>query len=128
MATIMVNGQIFSGKSVQVRNSKVVIDGKEYVGTDDEKKIEIHVAGDVDEIDVDVCYKIAITGNVGSIQTSSGDVEVSGNVNGDIKTSSGDVEISEGVTGSIQTSSGDVKTGSVGGKVKTNSGDIKYRK
>ena len=91
MATIMVNGQIFSGKSVQVSNGKVFIDGEEYVGADDEKKIEIHVAGDVDEIDVDVCHKIVVAGNVGSIQTSSGDVKC-GDVGGKVKTNSGDIK------------------------------------
>ena len=53
---------------------------------------------------------IKIVGDVGNVKTTSGDVEISGNV-----------------TGSIQTMSGDVKCKTVGGSVTTMSGDIKHK-
>lgn len=92
----------------QFSNGKVFVDVKNV--TPDSKEINIKVEGNIDELKVDVCSKIQIIGDVSNIKTQSGDVEVSGNVNG-----------------SIQTMSGDVECGTVGGSVSTMSGDIDHR-
>lgn len=109
MSTISINGNTYSGNSIVVTNGKVIINGKDV--TPDSKEINIKVDGNIDELKVDVCNKVEITGDVSNVKTQSGDVEISGNV-----------------TGSIQTMSGDVDCGTVGGSISTMSGDVKHRR
>jgi len=107
MATIHINGKMYSGNSVSVSRNKIVIDGKE-VPDDENKVINIHVEGSIDTLKVDSCNKIKAEENVGELSTVSGDVKVKGDVYGDVRTVSGDVDCGE-VTGNIKTVSGDVK-------------------
>ena len=109
MSTITINGNTYSGNSIVVTNGKVVINGKDV--TPDSKEINISVEGNIEELKVDACNKVEITGDVSNVKTQSGDVEISGNV-----------------TGSIQTMSGDVDCGNVGGSISTMSGDVKHRR
>lgn len=108
MAKIFVNSKSYSGLNVSIQNGKVFIDGQ-LIHCDD-KIINITVQGDIDRLDVDACNDINVTGNVGEINTKSGDVEVSGSV-----------------AGSVKSTSGDIKCGSVSGNVTTKSGDIKHK-
>ena len=105
---VIISGDI-SGNSIVVRNGKVIIDGKDV--TPDGKEINISVEGNINELKIDSCEKFSITGNVGNVSTKSGDVDISGDVNG-----------------SIQTMSGDVDCYNVGGSISTKSGDVKHRK
>lgn len=109
MNTISINGNTYSGNSIVVTNSKIIINGKDV--TPDSKEINIKVDGNIDELKVDACNKVEVTGDVSNLKTQSGDVEISGNV-----------------TGSIQTMSGDVDCGTVGGSISTMSGDVMYRR
>jgi hypothetical protein len=86
-----------------------MVNGKDV--TPDSKEINIVVNGDIEQLQVDCCNKISVTGNVKSINTKSGDVDVIGDVNG-----------------GIQTMSGDVDCGWVGGSISTMSGDVKHKK
>jgi DUF4097 and DUF4098 domain-containing protein YvlB len=123
MSTININGISFTGNSIRVNNGKVYIDGDEVTPT--EKQINIQISGDVDNIDVDACDSIRITGNVNTVQLSSGSVEISGNVGCNLKTSSGNIRIDGNVIGDIKTVSGNVKANEITGDVKTVSGSIK---
>ena len=69
--------------------------------------------------------EIKVEGNVGSINTTSGDVTINGDANS-INTASGDVDCHE-VKGSVHTMSGDVTCGDIAGSVSTMSGDV-YQK
>ena len=111
MNRVTINGTtiVTSGRSISVVGNKVIIDGKE-IDLPDAKQINISVEGSVEKLEVDVCEKISVTGNVGNLASQSGDVEVAGNV-----------------SGSIQTMSGDVRCGAVGGNISTMSGDVKNR-
>jgi DUF4097 and DUF4098 domain-containing protein YvlB len=124
MADISINGKQYSGKSVVIRDGRVIIDGKESLSND--KVINIHIEGNVEKIDVDACEHIIVDGNVGEITTTSGDIQAK-QVSGSIKTTSGDVTIEGPCGGSINTVSGDIKTESVAGNIKTVSGDVDYR-
>ncbi len=106
MGTVTINGVTYSGNSITVSGNRVIIDGKSI--TPDSKEIIIVVRGDIEKLEVDACNKISVVGNVGIIKTVSGDVEVTGSVDG-----------------SVQTVSGDVGCGIVGGSIKTVSGNIK---
>jgi hypothetical protein len=108
MTNISINGNNISvsGRNIVVSNGKVLIDGKDV--TPDSKIINITVNGNIEQLNVDVCDKVLVTGSVGSVKTMSGDVDVSGDINGSVKTMSGDVDCYN-VSGDISTMSGDVK-------------------
>lgn len=104
----IVGGDLVIGGNIQVSNGKVIIDGKDV--TPDSKTINISIEGDVSKLDVDVCNKIDIKGNVKDTYTMSGDIKC-GNVEGNVETVSGDVDC-----------------GNVSGAIKTVSGDVTYRR
>ncbi len=107
---IIINGTVISGSgNVVISGGKITVGGVDV--TPDSKQITIEVKGNVDQLTVDCCDKISVVGDVKSIKTQSGDVEVTGNVNG-----------------SVQTMSGDVDCGNVEGSISTMSGNIKHRK
>ena len=106
MSTITINGNTYSGNSVVVTNGRVVINGKDV--TPDSKEINISVEGNIEELKVDACNKVSVTGTVKNISTKSGDVDVTGDVNGSIQTMSGDVDCRH-IQGSVSTTSGDIK-------------------
>jgi hypothetical protein len=106
MSTITINGVSISGNNVVVSNGKVFVNGKDF--TPEIKEINIVVNGNIDKLEVDSCDKVQVKGKVGNVKTLSGDVDVSGDVNGSISTMSGDVDCNN-VSGSIATMSGDVK-------------------
>lgn len=97
----------FHGVSGDVRqeSSRVVTVGSQRFecGSD---IASIVIGGDVDTIKQ--VSKIEVTGNVGSIATQSGDINVHGNVTGSISTSSGDVDVEGSVGGMVNTMSGDI--------------------
>ena len=105
--TVVINGVTISGgQNITVRNNRVTVDGKDV--TPDAKEINISVVGSVDTLLADACQKISVTGDVGSIETMSGDVDVSGNVSGSVSTQSGDASCSGTIKGSVETMSGDI--------------------
>lgn len=108
MSTIRINNNSYVGNSVVITNGKIIIDGKDV--TPNSKEINISIEGDINELKVDACNKVSVTGNVKNVSTKSGDIEVTGNVEG-----------------SIQTMSGDVECGNVGGSISTMSGDVTHR-
>ncbi len=108
---IVVNGQVIpDGRNVIIRGGRVIVDGKDV--TPDAKEINIVVNGNIDKVEADACQKVSVTGDVGSVKTLSGDVDIGGDVKGSVQTMSGDIDCD----------------GSIGGSVSTMSGDIKYRK
>lgn len=108
MSTIVINGvTIRDGRNIMVCNGRVIVDGKDI--TPDAKDISISVNGNIDRIEADICQKISVTGDVGSVATQSGDVEVGGNIKGSVQTMSGNVDCSGSVAGNISTMSGKIK-------------------
>ena len=128
MGVNIVNGRTIIGNNIVVRNGQVWVDGK-LESKEDEKIINITVTGDIEELTVDYAQSVVVHGAVGKARTSSGNLEIDGDVNGDVQASSGDITIEGAVGGSVETSSGDVDIrGAVGGSVRKTSGDIKHRK
>lgn len=108
---VTINGKTFtstshSGFSIGVINGNVVIDD-ETIYVADQKEVNIQIHGNVERLKVSACHQVFVTGDVGDVQTQSGDVTC------------------DNVSGSVKTMSGDVRCGKVGGNVKTMSGDIK---
>jgi len=124
---ITINQKSFSGRSVSITRNKIIVDGVD-VTPENDKVINITVDGDCESVNVDVCDKIDIKGNVTKgVKTMSGDISIGGKVDGDITTQTGDVDCGD-VDGTVKTMSGDVKCGTVAGNVSTLSGDIKNQK
>ena len=126
---ITINGKTFFGNSVIITDNRIIIDGKEDLDVKSipEKEINIHIDGDINEVKADYCSKITVNGNVKKVQTTSGDIEVKGDVTGGVQTTSGDVDIDGNVDGDIHSVSGDVDCGDVSGEISTMSGDIRRR-
>jgi hypothetical protein len=101
---VVIDGREFSGSNIRINGNQVIVDGVvqdgELVGP-----ISVQVMGDVDRLDMGA-GDVAVQGAVGQVNTGSGDVECGP------------------VTGSVRTGSGDVRCGNVGGSVQTGSGDI----
>ena len=105
---ITINGvKILNSSSINVINGKVIIDSVDV--TPDEKEIRIEVQGNVDQLSVDVCNTIAISGDCVDVSTQCGDVSCGS------------------VSGSVKTMSGDVSCGAVSGDIRTMSGDVNHR-
>lgn len=121
---ITINNNNYSGRSIVIKDGKVIVDGKDV--TPDSKEVNISVIGDLENLEVDYAKSIEITGNVNKVRSGSGDVNCE-RVGGDVQTGSGDVECSY-INGDVNTGSGDVKSNTIMGSVKTGSGDIKYKK
>lgn len=126
MSQIIINGASYIGSSISINNNNIQINGETIQLND--KQINIEINGNIDDLKVDYCQNFKITGDVNSIQSGSGDINVSGSINGNVQTGSGDVECEGSIAGNVNTGSGDVKCNNVGGSVKTMSGDIKYKK
>ena len=103
--TITIDGDC---NNVSVINNKVYVNGKLIQDCD-----EIHEKN----------IKITIDGNVGTLESGSGDVIINGDCGG-IKSGSGDVTVKGNVNGSITTGSGDVECLNANGDIKTGSGDV----
>lgn len=124
---IIINGRVIhaEGSSVSIINGKVLVNGKQISNLDEiqDKEVNISISGDVQNLEVDYCTQVNLTGNAKSVRTQSGDIEISGNVDGDVSSMSGDISCGD-VAGNVRTASGDVECGNVTGNVKTVTGDI----
>jgi len=125
IATITINGTSYQSNNISIKNSKIVINGKDV--TPNEKQISIVVTGNITTLDVESCETIKITGDVTTVKTMSGNVNC-GNVKDNAKTMSGDIMVTGNVGGNAESTSGDINCGNITGNVKTMSGDIKYKK
>jgi hypothetical protein len=107
MGTIKVNGITFQGNSIQITNSKVIVDGKE-IKLEDSKIVNITVEGNVESIHADVCESIIVKGTCKKAQTMSGNITIEGNVEGNVKTMSGNVSCGD-IAGNASSMSGNIR-------------------
>lgn len=103
-AQVSINGKVYSGNSVTIKDGNVVVDGKSQ-GKVEEREITIVVNGDVEYLD-----------------SSAGDVTVNGDA-GRISVNSGNVDCDD-VRGSVTVSCGNVNCDDVGGDVSASCGNI----
>lgn len=106
---ININGREISlhGKSLEMRDGQIIVDGKP-----------------IEEYDEGECpiIKIEITGNVDNINTENGEVTVNGRV-GSICSKNGNVKC-ETVEGNIDSKNGNIYCHTVNGDVETKNGNI----
>lgn len=125
---ITINGKSisYSGNgSISIVNGKVIVDGKR-IDSEDSKTINITILGDIKDLNIDYCETISVSGTVGDLQTTSGDVNCK-DISGDVQSTSGNIECGN-VNGSVKTVSGNVRANEISGSTKTVSGDIKTNK
>ena len=103
--TVTINGNTYHGKTVTIKDGKVIVDGKEVECK--EKEIHISVTGDVDTIET-ASGDVEVSGDVNILSTTSGDVVVHGSVNGNVDAVSGDVDVGGDIHGKVTTVSGNV--------------------
>ena len=108
--TITINGITYTGKSCKIDNDgNIVIDGV------------------IKDVIKGYNVKVEINGNVNSITTSSGDIDILGSVNTSLSTSSGEIKIEKGVNGNVSSNSGDIEVNGNANNIKTTSGEIKIK-
>ncbi len=126
MNRVTINGKtITSSGSISIINGKVYIDGKEQE-TGDEKVINISIEGNVEKLEAPGCGTITVSGNAGTVSTTSGDVEIGGDVHSGVSSTSGNIEVEGNVSGNLSSTSGNIKCKNVVGDVRTMSGNIKH--
>lgn len=107
MSTIIINGKLIQASAnLHIGNGRIIVDGQ-YV-TPDDKIIDICISGNTHSLQVDACHRVFILGNVSTVRTTSGDIDIQGNVSGGVQTVSGDVDCGN-ISGSISTVSGNIK-------------------
>jgi hypothetical protein len=104
---VTINGKNYKGNNVSVINNEVFIDGKRADQTEDAKVINITIEGSIQELDVDYCDKLEITGDCGSVTSKNGNIQVKGNVSGDVTNKNGNI-VCRDVGGDAETKNGDV--------------------
>lgn len=104
-SSVTVNGRTYSGRTVEVNDGCVRVDGEVVADHATQPRIEVTLNGDVE-----------------TLETAAGDVTVQGSA-GSVTTKSGDVRCGA-VAGYVTTTSGDVNCRSIAGPVSTVSGDI----
>ena len=108
MASITINGTTYTAaNSITIKNGKITLDGKDAT-PGDAKHIVIAVNGNINQIQADHVNSFQIYGEVGSIDTVSGDVKC-GNVANFVNTVSGDIDC-DVVNGNAKTVSGDISS------------------
>lgn len=101
---VIIDGREFSGRSIQIKNDRVMVDGVMVDGSLS-GPINVVIHGDCERLEA--IDSVTVTGACGSVRTVSGDVQC-GPVSGDVQTVSGDVNCGP-VTGNVKTVSGDVR-------------------
>lgn len=120
-STIVVNGQQFSGRSVNVVNGKVIVDGKQ-VDVPDSKEIHITVEGDLGNLQLD-SGSVTVTGHAGDVTVGQGSVHVGMDVKGKIKVDQGKVDCQD-VFANVSVDMGNVKAREIHGNATTKMGNI----
>jgi hypothetical protein len=125
MATITVNKMSYEGRTIESRNGRIFINGKDI--TPDTKEINITVTGDIDKLSVDFGETITVTGNVNKLHSGTAKVIVNGDVNGPVDCGTGDLKCGN-ITGNVDCGTGDVDALVIHGKVESGTGDIITKK
>lgn len=105
-SSVTINGKTYVGRNISIDGQRVIVDGKQVT---EAAVVDIVINGNVEKID-SAC-DVKVTGDVGEIETSAGDISVTGNVKGDVRTNAGDIEIGGSVGGSVKTTAGDITYG-----------------
>lgn len=134
---IEINSMTIDGKSIISKNGKVWIDGKDV--TPQMENITIIVTGSIENLHIDACKSIVVTGNVGKIETSIADVTVNGDVTGYVESDNGNINCGnvgsnattdngnikcKDIAGDAKTGNGKIEAGNVGGDVESDMGNI----
>ena len=101
---IKINCVSYQGNNISINNGVVIINGKEIKS--DEKIVNIKIEGNIENLTVNACDKLNVSGNVYTLESISGDVNC-GDVTGNVRTVSGDVCCKQ-VNGNVNTISGDI--------------------
>lgn len=113
---ITINGNTISGNytngsiSITTKGDNVYING-DLVHTTNDKNITVIIKGDAKEV-----------------RTTSGGINVYGNVSNGVISTSGDINVEKDILGNVSSVSGDVCADTIHGSVNTVSGDIRFHR
>lgn len=121
MSTVNINGKNYevpNGCSVSVINNKVYFNGKLAEDFNDwkEKKIEITIVGDCEEIKVDA-GNVTVKGSVkGNVNADAGNISVEGDIRGNVTADCGNISANY-IAGNVSTDCGNIGKNSVFSKI-----------
>lgn len=106
---ITVNGITYHGDNVTIKNNQVWVDGiRQFDGKEiDEKIINITIDSNIENLHIDNCDKIKITGDCGSVVSKNGNIQTKGNVHGDVISKNGNI-VCRDVNGNVETKNGNI--------------------
>ena len=112
MNVININGRKFTYDGIlSIMSGKFFVNGKEMKewskAATEQKEINVNINGQIQQLSIDCCNKVRVSGNCGLVNTVSGDIDISGNVFGHVKTVSGNIRCSN-VCGEMMTPSGTI--------------------
>jgi hypothetical protein len=107
-ASVTINGQTYTGNHVSIVNGTVIIDGNKQDQVL-EGPISVVVNGNVDRVET-TSGDVDVTGSTGTVSTMSGSVTCGGNISGDVSTMSGSVRCDGSIGGSVETMSGSIRS------------------
>lgn len=106
-------------KTISINNGRIIINGQDRTDDVFKNKVSSQSSKDLKDYPLSITeLKIEVTGSTGEIE-SSGNVQVTGNVNGPINTN-GTVEVGGNIIGNIDTNGTVHINGSVHGSIDTN--------
>jgi len=124
--TICLDTRCWTGRTGQILNNRVIIDGKQVFPAAHSTDAETTVAAVAGRSGILIeTATITCQGPVQSVETQSSNVEIYGTA-GSVRTQSGDVTVGASVQGSITTMSGTVRAKTIHGNVSTMSGDVTH--
>jgi hypothetical protein len=112
--TLTVNGRQYTGRSVTQKGGRIFVDDRdvtdEVEAPTNAREITIVVQGDVEKLEAYGDQRITIDGDVGSIETTSGSIDIKGIVTGNVASMSGPIVCGK-VSGSVKSVSGPIQAG-----------------
>ena len=121
MNTVNVNGKNYevpNGCNVSVINGKVYFNGKlsDYFKNYNDKKIEIIIVGDCEEVKVDA-GNVTVKGNVkGNVNVDAGNISVEGDIRGNVTADCGNISANY-IAGNVSTDCGNIGKNSIFSKI-----------
>lgn len=129
MARITINGRTIEAMGpITMRGGKFYdglgqeIDINNLDSVKEAKTINITIEGDINKLDIDSCNTVTVNGNVGKVDTGSGNISCQ-IIQGDADTGSGNIQC-DTIMGDADTGSGNIYVNHLGGKASTGSGRV----
>ena len=98
---ITINGKTYQGNNIQIKNNKVIIDGKEIKESEKEFNKDINIVIENSQncnIEIDTCKDLNLKGSFKTLNVGSGDIVVKDSDCGNVNVQASDIELLKRLT------------------------------